>query len=208
MKTNNFNKLLLVEGKNDLHVILSLCEKFEIVQNFEIKDTNGYDNLIKGLPIRIKNKKESTIGIIIDADFELGKRWESISSILRASGYEIPKNIPTNGLIIGNESQVIIGIWMMPNNKFEGMLEDFIAFLVPENDETMPYVDNLMTTIETKNLNKYSLPNNKSKARIHTWLGLQESPGSPLGQAITKKYLTTENEVCGLFINWLKVLFA
>ena len=33
-----FNKQLLVEGNDDMHVIMALCQKFTVAQNFEIID--------------------------------------------------------------------------------------------------------------------------------------------------------------------------
>jgi hypothetical protein len=50
-------------------------------------------------------------------------------------------------------------------------------------------------------------PIHKSKARIHTWLAWQEDPGTPMGLAITKSYLDTNQELCNLFVNWLNNLF-
>ncbi|WP_367881111.1 DUF3226 domain-containing protein [uncultured Duncaniella sp.] len=47
----------------------------------------------------------------------------------------------------------------------------------------------------------------REKARIHSWLAWQEIPGTPMGLAITKKYLSTEPPVCQAFIQWLNSLF-
>ncbi len=104
-----------------------------------------------------------------------------------------------------NETQKV-GVWIMPNNNTNGMLEDFISFLVPENDQLMPIAESTLMEIEKCKLNKYS-DIHKSKAKIHTWLAWQEEPGKPMGQSITKKYLTIENECCELFIEWIRKLF-
>jgi hypothetical protein len=42
---------------------------------------------------------------------------------------------------------------------------------------------------------------------IHSWLAVQETPGTPMGLAITKRYLNTDDENCQVFIDWLKRLF-
>jgi hypothetical protein len=148
-------------------------------------------------------KKSDTIGIMIDADIDLQARYISIKNKL--SAFNLPDKLPENGLIIENEEQKI-GIWIMPNNNLNGMLEDFIAFLVPENDELMPVAENTLQNIENKKLNKYS-ETHKSKAKIHTWLAWQEEPGKPLGQSITNKALSTDSDICREFIEWLKLLF-
>lgn len=87
------------------------------------------------------------------------------------------------------------------------MLEDFITFLVPKDDQLLAIVDNTLNDIERNGLNKYSLTH-KSKARIHSWLSLQEDPGSPLGQGITKRYLTTDEATCQKLMNWITNLFC
>ena len=86
------------------------------------------------------------------------------------------------------------------------MLEDFIAFLVPSDDLLLPIVRENLNDIERKNLNKYNLIH-KSKAEIHSWLSLQEEPGTPFGSSITKRYLTTDEETCLKLIKWLSDLF-
>jgi len=94
----------------------------------------------------------------------------------------------------------------MPNNNVNGMLEDFITFLVPNDDMLLPIVKDNLNIIESKQLNKYK-PIHKSKAIIHSWLAIQEDPGTPMGLGITKRYLTTEEHVCSNLINWLNSLF-
>ena len=55
----------------------------------------------------------------------------------------------------------------------------------------------------------YNKEYHKSKAFIHTWLAWQEDPGTPMGLAITKKYLSTNDKVlCNSFIEWLNLLFV
>ena len=60
--------------------------------------------------------------------------------------------------------------------------------------------------IEEEKLNQYK-EIHKSKARIHTWLAWQENPGTPMGLAITKKYLSTDPVICEDFIKWMNKLF-
>ena len=42
-----YSQQLLVEGNDDLHVISSLCEKFEIKESFKIIDCKGIDKLLE-----------------------------------------------------------------------------------------------------------------------------------------------------------------
>ena len=95
-----------------------------------------------------------------------------------------------------------IGIWIMPDNKIPGILEDFVKYLIPEDDSLRDYslqcVDNLP---EKRFKDSY-----RSKAEIHTWLAWQEEPGTPMGLAVTKKYLCNVDSA-RTFLDWLNRLF-
>ncbi len=201
-----FEHKLLVEGNDDQHVIWALCEKFKISESFDVIDCEGIDNLYKQIPIRIKQSQIKTLGIIIDADSDIKNRWDSLKIIFSEQGFKIPDELPSLGLISTNIDSFKIGVWIMPNNNLNGMLEDFISFLVPKDDKLLPIVISTLEGIENKRLNKYTLTH-KSKAIIHSWLSWQEVPGTPMGLSITKKYLTTEEKNCSLLIKWLENLF-
>ncbi|ELY2018334.1 hypothetical protein SL053_002254 [Flavobacterium psychrophilum] len=203
----NFNKKLLVEGNDDQHVIWALCEKFTVNENFDVIDCEGITKLYEQLPVRFKQAQVNTIGLIIDADSEIKDRWKSISALLSLQGFIIPQEIPIDGLILKDNSGFKIGVWIMPNNNENGMLEDFISFLVPKDDKILPIVNDTLTNIENQGLNQYSLIH-KSKATIHSWLSLQSDPGTPMGLGITKRYLTTDEETCLKLVNWLKELYG
>ena len=201
------NQKLLLEGNDDQHVIWALCQKYNITESFDVIDCEGITKLISQIPIRFKQSNVETIGLIIDADVDIKNRWTTIKSTLEASklGFDLPVEIPIEGLISRNENTTV-GVWIMPNNNANGMLEDFISFLVPEDDKLLPIVNAVLNDIESKNLNEYSLIH-KSKALIHTWLSWQETPGTPMGLSITKKYLNTDVQTCEKLTNWLNNLF-
>lgn len=207
-KHDHPTSLLLVEGKNDLHVISSLCNQFNIPECFSIKDCESVEKLEAQIPVQFKASK-SILGIIVDADTDLQARWDSVKSILQDIGFVVvEKTLPEDGLIISDSDGIRrVGVWIMPNNNLNGMLEDFITFFVPKDDQLLAIVDNTLNDIERNGLNKYSLTH-KSKARIHSWLSLQEDPGSPLGQGITKRYLTTDEATCQKLMNWITNLFC
>lgn len=201
-----FNQKLLLEGNDDQHVVWALCERFRVDQTFDVIDCKGIEKLIKQIPLRIKQSNIQTIGIIVDADVDILKRWQQLKNVLQKEGILIPDNLPKNGLVFTQTNHVKIGIWIMPNNDLNGMLEDFIHFLIPNEDTLQPVVEAHLSSIETQQLNKYKLIH-RSKAFIHAWLALQEDPGTPMGLSITKRYLTTDEKICLKFIDWLNRLF-
>jgi hypothetical protein len=142
-----FNKKLLVEGNDDKHVIWALCEQFNINETFDVIDCEGIDKLLEQIPVRLKQSAVDTIGIIIDADSNLLLRWNSLKQLLRTQGFNIPEDLPENGLIVLVTGQISIGIWIMPDNNLNGMLEDFLSFLVPSNDSLLPIVKEHLNSI-------------------------------------------------------------
>jgi hypothetical protein len=200
------NKKLLVEGNDDQHVVWALCEQFKINETFDVIDCNGISDLLQQIPVRLKQSGIDTVGIIVDADLDISRIWNSLKSIFTKDGISLPQNPPEEGLILINKKQITIGIWIMPNNKLNGILEDFISFLVPPDDSLFPIVNENLNTIEDRHLNKYKA-NDKSKAIIHSWLAVQEDPGTPIGLSITKRYLSTEEKICSVFISWIDNLF-
>jgi len=201
-----FNKKLLLEGNDDQHVIWALCERFDIPETFDVIDCEGIDNLNEQIPVRFKQSGIESLGIIIDADSEIKSRWTSLRSLLSAQNFNVPDELPLTGLVLKNDSNMKVGVWIMPNNNLNGMLEDFISFLVPKDDKLLPIVNSTLEDIERKKLNKYASIH-KSKAVIHSWLAWQEDPGTPMGLGITKRYLTTDEATCSLLIRWIDELF-
>jgi hypothetical protein len=207
--------LLLVEGNDDFHVIHAFCRKLGISVrnienptggNFSIIDCKGIEELFIQIPIRFKSSQSiTTIGIIIDADTDLQKRWLTLKAILNTLEFEVPDKFPETGLIL-TKGKLKIGAWIMPNNNINGMLEDFLAFLIPKGDNLLPIVNSTLDEIEIKQMSKYS-PFHKSKAIIHSWLAWQEVPGTPLGLSITKRYLTTDADACLSLKDWINKLF-
>ena len=161
-KTNQF---LLVEGKDDEHVIYALCKKFKVPGTFQVIDSKGIENLFNQIPVRLKSGINS-LGIIIDADLDINSRYLRLKQIFGPIDFNLPEEMPKNGLIISNPEDIKIGIWIMPNNQISGMLEDFISFLVSNDDKLMPVVDETLNKIENDSLNKYKVDSRPQRNKV------------------------------------------
>ena len=200
-----FRQKLLVEGNDDRHVVLNLCQHFKLKETFDVIDCESDSKLLNQIPTRLKTSIQ-TLGIVIDADVNIASRWQQLRELLQKSGYNLPITFSNKGLIFRNEGFITIGIWIMPDNDTNGMLEDFLKFLIPSEDKLMPIAIDITKKIEEQGLNPYSLVH-KQKAQIHTWLAWQEKPGIPFGQAIKAKCLNPETEISQIFATWLNELF-
>ena len=196
---------LLVEGNDDQHVIWALCKHYVVAQSFDVVSCDGINRLFEQLPVRFKQGELKAVGLVIDADEKHSQRWQSLHSILGKVNINLPELLPEEGFIV-DSSDIRFGVWLMPDNQSYGMLEDFIKYLIPNEDPLITVVQRHVDDTESANIHKF-LPAHKSKAVIHGWLALQEDPGTPMGLAITKRYFSPENEQCARFINWLNRMF-
>ena len=205
------SSILLVEGKDDKHVIWSLLEHYNVPEWFKVIDCDGIDNLIRDFSLRMTTPTMyKTIGVVMDADENLKGRYDAFAFQLENTGKYDLKNVvlSEHGTVItsSDSNYPAIGLWLMPNNSKNGMLEDFVLALAEENDAVMKEADAVLKSIEDKAINKYSVFH-RSKAKIHTYLAWQEEPGRPMGQAITAKVLNAEAKSASVFIDWIKRLF-
>ena len=83
------------------------------------------------------------------------------------------------------------------------MLEDFVRFLVPPNDQ---FWDLAVRTVD-EIPQAERLFSNIQKVYIHTWLAWQKEPGKPIGQAITFKFLDAHVPEAQILMQWIKRLF-
>ena len=202
---------LLVEGNDDQHVLWALCEKHDVPESFDVIECESVENVLKAFEVRLKIvDNNQRIGIVVDADVNLKSRWDSIVSILKKTGkYDCEAiELPQDGLILEPTDNTYpkVGIWLMPDNNQNGMLEDFMTALATPDDALMKKSEDVLTELETEGIQKYK-PVHRSKAKIHTYLAWQDAPGRPMGQAITANILNADSELAVKFAEWLKKLF-
>ena len=155
----------------------------------------------------LKDVNLQTLGIVVDADQDLQARWQGISDKLKSVGYDnMPKNTGAEGWIYEQNELPKIGGWIMPNNQLIGELEDFVAYLIPDDDQLKDKANEILDELEKLEINGYN-KDDRSKAFIHTWLAWQKEPGRPMGLSITANVLKYDNEIIQAFINWLNKLY-
>ena len=204
-----FNAKLLVEGSDDQHVIWAVCEKYKIVESFDVIDTGSISRVLKRLPVDLKDESVGTVGVIIDADQDTQAIWQSLRDRLSPYGYQIPDEPNSEGFVHASyDLYPRIGIWLMPDNLQSGMLEDFVKLLIRPDDLLSPFVEEILSKIEGEDIpTTYNKDLHRTKAFIHTWLAWQKEPGRPMGTAITATYLDHNSELCLRFVGWLNRLF-
>jgi hypothetical protein len=203
---------LLVEGRDDQWSIISLVARHGA--NWDayspaglpyIHDSGGCESLIASIPA--SSKSFQRLGIVIDADSSAAEKWTRVRNALAKSDIATPNTAEVGGTIVpGITPERRIGVWLMPDNKNAGRLEDFLARLIPSDDRCWPFTIEVVAGARQRGAQVSS--NDEMKARIYSWLAWRRDPGRPLGTAITAAYFRDDSVEALAFIQWFHNLFT
>ena len=199
---NNNDRVLLVEGPNDKHVVRHLCNFHEEMPEFWILDKEGIEVLLEAIGSEIQAPGRKAVGILVDANDDLDARWRTVANRLREENIEVPSNPEPTGTII--DSTPRIGIWLMPNNTAPGELENFVSEMIPDDDPVWPLSVNYIDGIPEADRN--FTEKKILRAKIHAWLATREDPRQ-MGAAIGARDLHTDGTLSTALANWLRQLF-
>lgn len=199
--------LLMVEGKTDALLANHLADLHRLPKNYDFKDYEGIDALLKVLPERLKESERRRLAVVVDADDDPPAQWRAIRDRLAKSDYRVPPAPERNGTVLAapNEDLPVVGIWMMPDNGSRGILEDFVQKLVPPENELLPRARQVVKEIppEHRRFRDQHIP----KAEIYTWLAWQEKPGCSFGPAVKSGLLDGNQPAAKDFMAWLRRVF-
>ena len=200
----------MVEGRDDRHVLLQLCSRHGVPESFKIQDQEGKPKLLTQLPVQLKaSHAGDVLGVIVDANGDLDATWTSIRNRLSEVGYtELPDRPDPSGPIIEPPLDSIlarVGIWIMPNNRDPGTLEDFLLALLPAESPLLQHAHDSIDAIPAGH--RFFSDAKRPKALMHTYLAWKEEPGRPYGTAIKAGYLIGEAAPAAALVEWMKRLF-
>ncbi len=208
---------LLVEGPDDLYAVVELMKRNgidwpdrKVDPPVFIKPLQGVGAIMKApfLGDLLKQPGLKALGIMIDADDEPGRRWSWFRDQLTVRRFrDLPDAMPATGLIVENPDGLRVGLWLMPDCGSAGMLETFLAFLVPETESAL--WDHATASFEqARTLGAPCGDSHHDKARIHTWLAWQDPPGTSFGLALTRKILDASANGATAFVGWFRQLYG
>ena len=205
---------LRVEGKDDKYAIKHLLRRHGIghkvidIRAFEDEDedTGGRDRLLQGMKTAVAASTGKSIGFVLDANGAATDRWSAVRSRLDGFELELPKEIPVDGFV-GDalEVQARVGVWLMPDNRRTGAIEEFLMDLVGDGDALLQHAK--ASTEEALNCGADFANAKLQKAVLHAWLAWQRRPGLPYGLAITAHYLRHDSPTALAFVNWFRRVF-
>ena len=210
---------LHVEGSDDLHAIQHLLRLHGIpcptaggdgdfpTDSPEIKRAGSKDRLLAGMATAVSVSNGRCVGFVLDADETPGNRWQAVSDRLRRIGVTLPRDAPEDGFVADVERfKARVGVWLMPDNRRSGALEEFLTDLVQDGDALLPIARS--ATDQAKSAGAAFAESQRRKAVIHTWLAWQERPGVPYGTALTAGYLRADSVAAVKFVDWFRRVFG
>ena len=197
------DRVLLVEGQDDKHVVRHLCHRHESTPSFSISDKDNITQLLESLALEMKVSGRQAVGILVDANDDVTGRWNAIQNRLRRADIEPPLSPSPDGTII--QARPRIGIWLMPDNTSAGELEDFVTKMIPTEDPVWPLSLSYIEGIPEAD-RKFS-EKKKLRAQLYAWLAAREDPRR-MGLAIRARDLKVDGDLSKKFVAWLNELFG
>lgn len=208
-ESDSHPRVLLVEGPDDKHVVIHLSERSGLTHNFRIVEKEGKDSLLDAIEVEVDIPGRTVLGIILDANDDPNARWQAVTDRLNRLRQEdhfdlpdLPAQPQPGGTII--DGRLRIGIWLMPDNRSTGQLEDFVGSMIPSGDPVWPRAQTFIDGIPPDD-RKFA-PGKIQRAKVHVWLATRESP-RPMGLSIKAEDLDTNTSNTTTFVNWLRELF-
>ena len=196
------NRILLVEGQNDEHVVRHIRARHPSAPSFDIANKDGIGEVLKSISGKIKVSGRLVVGILVDANGTLMDRWKSVRDRIMRANIQVPTHPNPAGTIIDGTPQV--GIWLMPDNESSGELEDFVKQMIPTGDPVWPlsqrYIDGIPQA------NRKFADHKQLRAQLYAWLATREDP-KKMGSAIGAHDLNVGGILCKKFVAWLMALF-
>jgi hypothetical protein len=207
---------MVVEGQEDKYAVIALMGH-HIMWPLDIDKApvrielggGASDILATGfISGKLKESGVDILGVVLDADIDFDARWKRISHLCSNIFPTMPAKMPSEGLIMGNDDGMRLGVWIMPDNASQGMLETFLRYLVPDVSVPLMAYANEVVAIARRDCGSPCRECHIDKAIVHTWLAWQDPPGQPLGRALSAKILDPYRESAQPFVAWFKALYA
>ena len=208
-ESDSHPRVLLVEGPDDKHVVIHLSERSGLTQNFVIVEKEGINSLLDSIEVEVDIPGRTVLGIVLDANDNPNARWQALTgrlNRLRQEDHfdlpELPSRPEPSGTII--EGRLRVGVWLMPDNRSTGELEDFVGSMIPSGDPVWPLSEAYIEGIPPAE-RKFA-PGKIQRAKVHAWLATREEPRR-MGLAIKARDLVTDAANTAAFVGWLRTLF-
>jgi hypothetical protein len=217
----NTKNILLVEGDADRGFFEALCRKLDISVDVRVatpKDTGGDYNTKEGvlthltlaLLQQLQDGQLERIGVVVDADRqEHGTGFEEtlrrFSRSLAQYGYHRHPASETGLIFRHNDGLSDLGLWIMPNNGDDGILENWVKQCLHPGE--LGLYQHGEASIDAIPGGPKFQSWHRTKAEVATWLAWQKKPEHGLYNAVEAELLNTNAPLFKDLRAWLALVF-
>lgn len=217
----NPKHILIVEGESDKSFFDEFCREYNLDSNVTIAPPksleagthNSKQGVINILPTYLRQLADGQLeklGVVVDADnIEHGSGFSAtlsvFSEIVSEFGFVAPEAVAGEGMLFKhNDGLADFGLWIMPNNAGDGMLEHWISQCIAGEEQELYRL--ATTTVGGLPSPKFR-PVHKIKAEIATWLAWQEKPGAGLYYAVRSSLFNERAPLHSALLKWLEHVY-
>lgn len=215
-------KLLVVEGESDRSFFEVVCAHLKLHASVRVappRDVGGTSNskqgVINHLPLLANQLADGSLkrlAAVVDADYVatsgLGfrKTLDQIETRLQSTGFTLARRSPQqHGLTFHHPDGLPdMGVWIMPSNREEGSLEDFLRLCVAAHEH--PLFTHAQTTVSSLPSPKFA-STQRGKAELATWLAWQQHPGRGPDHALRDGLFDVTTPPFTELSDWLRRIF-
>jgi len=214
------DRKLLVEGDADRSFFEEVCKTLglhDIVTVAPPKDIGGTHNskegvfnLLPNLLNQLGDAQITRLAVVVDADSEdngggYQRAIDRVTKIVESYGFTLRTN-PDGGVLFRHDDGLAdFGLWVMPNNRDEGMLEDWIKSCVhPDENQLFAHAETVVNTLLITKFKSIHV----SKAEVATWLAWQKQPGHGLYRAIEDQLIDMNSALFEELSFWLTHIYS
>ena len=213
-------RILLVEGEADKSFFEEICKTLKLHTKVKVappKDVGGSHNNKEGVLNHLSNLLKqlgdaeiTRLAIIIDADSVVygggyKRAIERVAKIVQPYGFTLASDSVGGVLFQHDDGLADFGMWVMPNNCDEGMLEDWIKDCIhPDENNLFAHAEAVVGTLPQTKFK----PIHISKAEVATWLAWQKKPGHGLYHAVEENLIDTNSVLFKELCVWLTHIYG
>lgn len=193
-------KILIVEGKEDQMFFSSFLNSIAIsdIQVLPIGGKTLLPSSLQALKAEPNFVNVRVLAITRDANSNASSAFRSVCSALSNSNLPVPQNV-----LQPAGTNPTVKVMIIPPGSSSGKLED-ICLQAVANDIAMPCVHSYFTCLLT--IPNFIMPNDLSKAKVHTFLSSRTDPDKRLGEAAKAGYWPYNDPVFDPFKDFLSQL--
>lgn len=230
MKKHSSPNILLVEGVNDQAFFEKLCKALKLNVDVEIGTPldyvppqqggfNSKQGVLNSLDIFLPLLEDEAssvnkLALVLDADITGNNNGGFTGTITqiknKTNDFEYSERhiYKYGGVEIPHTDQGMnpLGVWIMPNNKDDGTIEDWIKSKILDSEKTL--LEHACKTVRELPEKKFS-STSIVKAEIATWLAWQNQPGRTISYALknNNELLNINDSGFKNLIEWLENFF-